>query len=334
MDVLAREGLRDLSRRARILWLRAACLWLRQALSKGEADLGFLGWEQVDFFDSKINSEVEKVRQFEHAQASLLNVSAELSGRRAALDQELAQEKALYDQARASLAQEREPIAAQAGQAEAAHRRKLEAAERFERAIAELADQEKRLRTLSASLMTVENPTPEIQTETRDVNDRLRRLPGERKLVLADKVNAARDAASIATEITRLHAELQRIDTEASAAHDRFAAASHRLAAETRRLERERKESNVRISRLDRGKREPYRLIGACLADHNIAPLNQPEVLAKVQALRERNAMVAEMLSELRASRSQVDAAVLLAFYLALAAVLLAIFAVAAHFAH
>ena len=334
MDVWAREGLRDLSRRARILWLRAARLWLRQALSKGEADLGFLGWEQVDFFDSKINTEVDKVRQFEHAQASLLNVSAELSGRRAALDQELAQEKALYDQACASLAQERGPIAAQAAQAEAAHRRKLEAVERFERAISELTGQEKRLETLSSSLMKVESPTPEIRTETRDVNDRLRRLPGERNVVLADKVNAAQEAASIAAEITRLRAALQRIDTEASSAHDRFAAAGHRLAAETRRLERERKESNVRITRLDRGEREPYRLIGACLADHNIAPLNQPQVLTKVQALRERNALVAETLSELRASRAQVDTGVLLAFYLALAVVLLTIFVVAAHFTH
>ncbi len=52
-----------------------------------------------------------------------------------------------------------------------------------------------------------------------------------------------------------------------------------------RQLDRERKKSNVHMSRLDREKRKPYRLIGACLADHGIAPLNQPEILEKVLSL-------------------------------------------------
>ena len=156
---LPQEGFRDLSRRLRIAWLWVARVRLRRALFKAEAELGLLGWEQVDIFDDAINAEVKKVQEFENAQASLLNVSAELSGRKAALDEELAREEALHDQAQASLAQEREPLAAQLEQAESARRQKLEAGERFERALGELARLEKRLQARSLSFMNVEHPS-------------------------------------------------------------------------------------------------------------------------------------------------------------------------------
>ena len=328
------EGFRDLSRRLRLVQLGVAQVRLRRTLVQAETELGWMGWEQVDFFDTQISEEVRKVQEFEGAQASLMNTSAELSGRKAALDEELALEKARHDQAQAALAQEREPIAAQFDQAETARRQKLDASERFERALGELAQLEKQLEARSRSLMCAENPTFAIRVEAREISDQLARLPGERKLVFADKTNASREAARLEPGIAELRAELRRIDAAASAARDRLAAVNRRVTAEVRLLERERKKSKVSMSHLDREKLSPYRLIGACLADHGIAPLNQPQILDKVFALRERDAQLEQTLAELRAGCAAANGGMLVAFYLLLAAVFFVLFAVTCHLLH
>ena len=334
MAAFLREGLRDLSRRLRMTWLVAVRLRIRRKLFKAEVELGWLGWEQADFFDDEINAAVLKVREFEETQASLLNVSAELSGRRAALDKELEEERVLHDQTQAALARERDPIAAELERAEAARRQKLEAAGRFERALEEIADLEKELEALSLSFMSVERPSLQIRSRAREVSDELIRLPAERKLVLADRGAAAGEAARLEQVSASLDAELRRIDTDASAARKRLEEAALRHASETRLLDRERKKSSLHMSRLDREKRKPYRLIGACLADHGIAPMNQPSVLGNLLALREREAGITESLEALRGLCHNANAGVLAAFYLLAAVILIAAFAVTLHLLH
>ncbi len=334
MAAFPREGFLDLSRRLRIAWLRAVRLRLRRSLFEAEAQLGWLGWERVDFFDAETTAEVEKVREYENAEASLMNTSAELAGRKASLDRQLAAEKSLHDQAQKSLAEEREPIAAQLEQAEARRRQKLEAADRFERAIEEIARLEKQLEARSLSFMNIEHPSMAIRTEAREVSDELARLPGERKLVYADKAAALEQAARLEPEIARLRGHLQRIETASSAARDHLAAATRRLGGEMRLLEQEQRKSKVHMSRLDREKRKPYRRIGACLADHGIAPLNQPEVLEKVLTLRAREAELIQTLASLQAACAAADAGLLIAFYLLFAAILLAVAIIACHFRH
>jgi chromosome segregation ATPase len=328
------EGFRDVARRLRIARLLIEQLRARDALAKAETELGWLGWEQVDFFELEINEEVEKVKEYENTQASLLNTSAELSGRKAALDEELARERAVHDQAQAALAAERAPIAAQFDEAETRRRQKLEAAARFERAIDEMASAEKDLEARSLSFMKIERPTLAVRTVAREISDELARLSEERKRVLADKVNALNEAARLEPELARLRADLQRIDTAADDARDRFATADRRLAGEMRILEREQTKSNVRMSHLDREKRKPYRLIGICLADHGIAPLNQPEIYEKVMAMRDREAQVTQALTALEAACAAANPGVLVAFYLLLAALFFAIPVIAWHFLH
>lgn len=334
MTGFPREGFSDLSRRLQILWLWVARLRVRRALYKAETELGWLGWEQVDFFENQVMEEVRKVQEFENTQASLLNSSAELGIRKVALDEELAREQALHDQAQAALASERAPIAAEFEQAENLRRQKLEAAGRFDAALQELAQLEKDLQARSLALMKIEKATLEVRVEAREISDHLGRLPAERKLVFADKANAAKEAARLEPEMERLRAELRRIDTAAEEVRERFAAAGSRVMGELRLLERERKKSTLRMSHLDREKRKPYQLIGACLADHNLAPLNQPEVLEKVAALRERDAALTETLAVLQAVCAAGDAGMLTAFYLLLAAVLFAIVVITLQLLH
>jgi len=331
---LPRQGFRDLARRLRIAWLWFARVRVRRALLEAEGELGWLGWEQVDFFDNQIVVEVEKVREFENTQASLMNTSAELSGRKAALDEELAAGKAVHDEAQDALSKARHEMLKELEQSEARRRQKLEAVERFERALEEIARLEEGLEVRSVSLMKIERPDMEIRAEAREVSDALGRLPGERRLVLADKAAAGEEAARLEPGITQLRLGLQQNEDAASAARERLAAATRRVTAEMRLLERQRKKSNVHMSQLDREKRKPYRLIGACLADHGIAPLNQPQMLENVLTLRERHAVLAQMLSDLQVACRAVDSGVLIGFYLLLVAVLFTITVIAAQFIH
>jgi chromosome segregation ATPase len=322
VGALPGEGFRDIGRRLGIGWLWVKRLRVRRALSTAEGELGWLGWEQVDFYDEQIVAEVQKVREYENTQASLMNTSAELSGRKAALDEELAREKAKHDEAQKELAEERGKIAGQLEQAENKRRQKLAAVQRFGQALEELAGQERELQKRSLDLMNVVRVDLATRVEAREVSDALARVPAERRLVLADKATAADEAARLEPGIAQFRAELQRIDGEAAAAGEGLAEATRRVTGELLLLERERDKSNVHMSRLDKEKLKPYRAIGACLADHGIAPLNQPEILEKVFALREREAGIAERLGELRAACASMDRGVLVGFYVLLAAIL------------
>ena len=86
------------------------------------------------------------------------------------------------------------------------------------------------------------------------------------------------------------------------------------------------------MSHLDREKRSPYRLIGACLADHGIAPLNQPRVLEKALALRERDAQLSQTLADLQAACAAASPGMLAAFYLILGGMLIVLLVAACHF--
>lgn len=331
---LPREGIRDLRGRLQTAWLCVLRLQVRRDLSQAEAELGYLAWEQADFYGEEVIAAVKKIQEFEETQAALQNTSAELAKRKAALDEDLASENAAHDRAQASLAAERAPIAAALQVAETALRQKQEIVARFERAIAEIAATEKKLQAQSLAYLKITQPTLQIRTEAREICDELTGLSVERSLVETDREHAAAEAANTEAVITRLKGELQRIDAASSAARDNLAQAIRRIAAERRQADREAKKSLHRMSHLDRKKRQPYRFIGACLADHAIFPLNQPAVLAKVNALRQRNRDLTNTLAHLRASRATTAPTPLIAFYLLLAALLLALYAITHHLLH
>jgi chromosome segregation ATPase len=332
--VLPQEGFRDLRRRLQIARLWAIRLYVRRSLSVAEAELGWLGWEQADYFDDQPNEAVAKVQEFENTQASLMNTTAEISARKAALDAEAAREKMAYEQERAALEEERKTVSAQLNEKETARRQKLDAVDRFERAAEEIGRLEKQLEARSHSFMLIDNPDADIRREAREASDELVRHGAEKRLVRADQAKAAEEAASHEPEIARLRGELQRIDAAAEAARVRHEEAGQKFGAELRELERERKESHTKIANLDRDKRKPYRIIGACLADQRIAPLNQPAALGKVLDLREREARLTETIGELGALCAAMDMGIFIAFYLLLGAVVFALSVVIWHFAN
>jgi hypothetical protein len=303
-------------------WLLCRRIRLQRALFDAETELGWLGWEQVDFFDERLTEEVGKVQEFENAQAQLLNTSAELSGRKNELAQTLAQHTGKHDETQASLAAERAPLAASLEQSEAARKQKLGAVERFSRALDEIAKRERRLEARSLSFMGIGDPDIQARIEAREISDELSQLAAEKKLVLADKANASREAETLEDKIKRLRIDIGQIDAEVALARQSLAEARASHDAETRILDRERKKSSLHMAHLDKEKRKPYRIIGAALANDRISPINQPEVLTKVFVLREQLAQIDEALAELRTLCATVDISILISFYLLLAAII------------
>jgi chromosome segregation ATPase len=319
------EGFRDLSARFRIAWLWVQRLRIRRDLYMAETQLGLLGWEQAEFYGDDINAHVKQVQDFEQTQAALLNVSAALSEKKAALDAQLAQARAIHDEKQAAIAAERAPVATRFDEADNTRRQKLAAIDRFDRAIQELEQTEKELQRRSLAFMKVANPTFEIRAEARRVTDELARVPGERKIVLADQSRARQEAAQLEPGIAQLRNQLREIDSRAAAVRDEFAAETRRLNGEMSRLDKERKKSHIEMSNLDREKRKPYQAIGACLADDGIGPLNQPEVLQKVLEFREKENIVSRNFRETQATFAKANGGILMGFYTLLVIILFVI---------
>jgi chromosome segregation ATPase len=314
---------------ARIVFMRFR---VKRDLYQAETELGWLGWEQVEFYDEHTKAQVKRIQEYENTQANLQNTSAELSGRKSALDAELTRERTAHDQTLASLAAERAPLAAQLQEAETTRQKKIEAIERFDKALEEISATEKRFEGLSESFMNIKEPTIAIRIEAREVSDNLGRIALERKLVAADKATAAQEAATLEETVNRLREELQNIDEAAAAARENLSGAARRLTGEVRTLEREKKKSSLHMAHLDREKRKPYQFIGAVLADHNIAPRNQPQILEKVIALRARDVQLGEMLRRTHAACAETNLGLLISFYLLVAVILITLCAIGFHF--
>ena len=118
----------------------------------------------------------------------------------------------------------------------------------------------------------------------------------------ADKATAAKEASNLDSSIGQLRAEVQRIDLSSNEARQKFEETTRWLANEARMLDREKEKSSLKMANLDREKRKPYRFIGACLADHSIAPRNQPQILARVVELRTQDCDLVEELAKLHAA--------------------------------
>ncbi len=326
------DGFRDIGRQVRLIWLFASRMAVRRSIYLAETELGFLGWQQADYFDERISEEVKKVQEFENTQASLLNTSAELGERKRVLDEEFAKEKAAHDQAQAGFDEERKKASAELERLENARREKREVVERFEQAIAELTREAKQLEERSLSFMKIEDPNFADRREATEVSGSLKRIEDERKLVLADQAKAAQETGKFDPDIDRMRAEIERVDTAAEEARARFGEAEERFNGETRELERQRRESQGRITHLDREKRKPYRAIGACLADSGISSFNQPAALEKVLALRRQEAGITQTIAQLHAESAAMHPAAFVAFYLLLAAAIFGLCILLVHY--
>jgi hypothetical protein len=134
-------------------------------------------------------------------------------------------------------------------------------------------------------------PSPEQRAQLMSFHKLITALPREKDEWIAKSRTAAEEAAALEALLERLR------ETRA-----RFEERDREIEGEIGARERAKRKVEKQVETLEKAKSHPYREIGRALADHGIAPLNQPEALAHVLAQRQKieeiEAVIAASLEE------------------------------------
>ena len=268
MKTLA-PGFRELGRILRRSVLRGRLWRERRALASAETALGLLGWQQADY-DTEAQAHVNQLTDCERAQAALANESAAHALEIERLAGQRAQEQAKWEQRRAAMLARTQPAVATAEEIEALATARRKEGKAIEARLPVL-DREAHAAEQQYRAVVVAGVTLESQREL----DRLR------KVILA-----------IPREIAEWRARLDESREEVAAleallgllrvARMEFEKGDAVLAGEMAVHLRAKRKIEKEIAALEKAKSDPYRAIGRVLADHRIAPLNQPETLSAV----------------------------------------------------
>ena len=302
-------GCRELAAKIQRLRL-GVCLWLEsKKLRRAEFELGWLGWQQADFFGTEMECEIEKIRQFEREQVELVNTSAELEEQLRHLEQQRAETRRRYEAEIAAILEKRQPvIEALAGQEKAMSGKRRELA-RLERALKELDELPVILTRRYAELSAIEPQTSDIRSQLILLSDRRLAIPAEMKSVCLQKENMAREIENLESELQAQRTLIESSEAEELGRREALAGSDAAYVERIRATRDETRSSQKRIDSLDGKKREPFLEVGRCLADHGIAPLNQPEALAQVHRLRANHAQLRQELALSRAHSGEIERA-------------------------
>ncbi len=275
MSFLA-PGLRELARVTRRQIVRGRLVLERRKLARLEAALGLLGWQQADY-DENTQPYVNRLMDYEREQARLGNESASLAQKIGELEKQ-----------RAAHLQEHEKAAAEA------LRSQLPAAQSEKELEVEIAAQRKQARELEARLPVLQRELDEAEAKYRALVDResfssehTEELMELRRVLLAIPKEKSEWEGKLALTnegLRRLNELLKHLRDANREFEKADAALASEIAEQQRAKRRVEKESDV----VEKAKTDPYREIGRALADHEIAPLNQPEALRAVLGQRER----------------------------------------------
>lgn len=270
---------------------------LRQELQRAKAELGLHGW-QAAHFPPELDATIDYLRQVEEVQVELLNHHAGLAHDLEKLDQEAEQARSLYDAScqdidhRLGHATQRGPEATQELR-EASDREKA-----FRRAVSELDDRIKKLEESRQALLR--DQTPGIDGKLRSLLVQANELRSERQTV--DQQRRIWSAKRVQTE-----AEYEATQTATQRGEKERRRAQRKLMANLAKIRRERARafsqksgSDNEFKRIERLKMGAYAELGEALANSNIAPPNQPELLDIVLELRE---LLHEKTGEMKADR-------------------------------
>ncbi len=272
-------GLRELARGVARLTHRLRLMLERRKLARLETALGLLGWQQADY-DTATQAHVNRLNDFEREQARLTNEGAALAleiqrieERRGIAERELAEAQAVAlekEYPAAGTPADLEELAAEKRRASKALEARRPVLDR------ELADAERQYR----GMVLPAHPTPQQQTELLRLRKLILALPKERAEWQAKLEESERQIAAMESLLTALRA-----------AQADFAQRDREWTAEIAARQRARRKLGKESAALEKVKTDPYREIGRTLADHLVAPLNQPDALTAV--LRQREVIAA-----------------------------------------
>ena len=323
-----RELARLISRQALRLRL---ILHERRKLARLETQLGLLGWQQADF-DAATQQRLKEITDYEREQARLMNESA-------ALGLAVRQLRQKHESAHAS-------FQAEAARLESERVEHLKIFERCERSIAAkrkiranfaaaITDLEARLSGAQRQyheLLAVEPQTPEMHAGFVRVRERAMALPHEIQDLRTQQFRTDRELRELETALTEERATVQALAEQWTELRKQFAPVEAQIGRERAACEREKRRVERQIEVLEKAKASPFRQIGIVLADHELAPMNQPQALQAVQNQREVIEQIETEVAVSRQASAQEDyrsviksAAIWLGLFLFTAAIALAL---------
>jgi chromosome segregation ATPase len=278
---------------------RVRLVFACRKLARLETALGLLGWQQADY-DESTQAHVNQLMDCEREQARLTNESA-------ALGLEIEE----LERQRGARQREHEEAVAEA------LRREQPAAKNEKQLAAEMATQRKQRREIEARLPVIDEELAAAEEQYRALVDRENfsrehedDLLDLRRVILALPREKAEWQGKLALTEQRLRS-MEELAGRLREARVGFEKDDASFGAEIAECQRAKRVLEKQVDTLEKAKSDPYREIGRTLADHKIAPLNQPDALAVVLEQRERIAhREAAVAASLEASAGEDRAAV------------------------
>lgn len=260
--------------------------WLsRRRLASAETQLGLLGWQQADF-DPETQRQVDAIQHVEREQAGLTNRAATLAHEIETHTAERARLTGDFTQRRTALEAERTQAREPLVEIERTIRVIRDRPADVELRTAALDREERETDALYTRLLGTQPQTPQVRDEILRLRERLIAIPNERSdiktqqaRVVADLEERERQRQEIEQRSAEFDLRLRELKSQADRCDAEFA-------VRLKELEKEHTRAETGAQRLERAKLDPYREIGRVLADSEVAPVNQPQALARVLTLR------------------------------------------------
>lgn len=271
----------------------------RRKLARLETALGLLGWQQADYDDST-QAHVNQLVDCEREQARLTNESAALGLKIEGLEKQRGVRQREHEEAVAEVLRREQPAAKNEKQLEAemvaARKQRREIEARLPVIDEELEAAEEQYR----ALVDREDFSREHEDDLLDLRRKILALPREKaewqgKLALTEQ--SLRSMEELAGRLREAQVRFEKDDAA--------------LGSEIAECQRAKRRLEKQVDMLEKAKGDPYREIGRTLADHKIAPLNQPQALATVlqqrqQIAQRETAVAASMEASAREDRTDV----------------------------
>jgi chromosome segregation ATPase len=274
---------------ARILGRQASRLrrlLARRRLAKAETDLGLLGWQQADF-EGDAKRHIEQLTDFEREQSRLTNDGAALGLAIRQLEEQREVAQKHFGEARAQLEAERAKVAGPVEELERQLAARRSGRVNFAEPIRALDRELREVNQLYAELVAVEPQTAEIRDKLIRLRERTVAIPNEKSDLRIQQQHAVNEVHALEESLAQGRTAVAVLDERLHARRAEFEEADAVREKEISDRVREKQTVEKEIESLEVAKRNPYRKIGQILADHGIAPMNQPQALEAVQRGRD-----------------------------------------------
>ena len=313
-------GWRELERKVQRGGGRLRILLEQRKLTAAEIHLGELGWQQADF-PPEVDRQIRVITHMERQQAAYSNQSADIQAKIEEIESQREVERKKHEEAVAVIELELKPLF----QAREVARQPLAGLQqgvlRFEEAIAGL-------RETHAQLMA---QISEAAGASIELNDRRADCEFQMEELHRAMTGLHTQIAAQTKQVATLDLQIQDVNRKITDATEAFETADRALLGEIAGQEQGKRETGRMVERLDKQKSSAYLAVGRCLADYEIAPMNQPGALQDVLTRRENILGLEQRIAESLTESSQIANGTLKAFYIFIAvffaALVIALFA-------